>query len=350
MSFSFRPLFLLLMVLSPMWGFFPPPVGAFFNKVLKPFQTKVFVGSKVDKTSTLKYPFWSLPRVDFPTTIDQAEPKKGVEQSNNPEQLHKDYEVHKDLIAPIARQMQILSERCLKSDIILGITEGVIFEVCKVLVDASAPLTGIHVSHALNAKQDEASYLVRGLLQEIMLNAVGPSIGVDSSSSYRMGRYSRSGPEAAAPLSAPPSSDHPTGEDAGSCAGSPARKVTVSLQVDMDTLSSLPSLSPSPGADDPSTPTFNPLLLGLNTNYSLTSSRGLMNALQRRLDIQERAHEIVMAQRRRRQRMGTIVVLRSFVAPLLIHSFAHILPSFLSHELIEDIEAVMDGGDAASPL
>jgi hypothetical protein len=47
--------------------------------------------------------------------------------------------------------------------------------------------------------------------------------------------------------------------------------------------------------------------------------------------------------KRRRLRVATVVVLRSFVAPLLLHSVGHSLPSWFSHEIIVDVEDLVDG-------
>ena len=48
----------------------------------------------------------------------------------------------------------------------------------------------------------------------------------------------------------------------------------------------------------------------------------------------------------RRFRVATVVLLRSFIAPLLLHSIGHSLPSWFSHEIIVDVEELVDGAQA----
>ena len=46
----------------------------------------------------------------------------------------------------------------------------------------------------------------------------------------------------------------------------------------------------------------------------------------------------------RRNRVVTVMVLRSFVLPLLLHSIGHSLPSFLSHEVLQEVEGLVESG------
>lgn len=310
------------------------PPADFFKVLRRPWkQLQVFLAQQttergLDNTSSSSPASllvdWAKPSIDLPDQPEEVPPSKRV---NFVHLLGASGEVDLSL-SPLKRQIAMLSERCLKSDISLGIAEGVIFEVCKVLVDLTAPLTGIHVSHALNSRQDEASYLVRGLMQEIMLNAVGPSIGVDPS-------YRNTAPTALAQPAglAPSSSSAPANNKA----------LSVSLHVDLDALPALPAQSAEAKSS------FGPILLemphDLQTQQQQQATK--LQSMQEqqehnetrpsREEIQERAKAIAQAQNARRQRVATIVILRSFVAPLLVHSLAHILPSYLSHELIEDL-------------
>jgi len=310
--------------------------------------------------------------------------------------------------------------RDIRYDILMGLTEGVVFELSKLLCDFVLAPTGVRISHALNSQQDEVSYLVRGILQEITLNLVSPvatsldvvsqiepstsaeleSAKADSKTSsdskpvlapvtvsllveltpsfsltpsvvttYSPSAHTpSSSPQAtatAASSSSPPDSTASLMPTLGilshgtPCLGGPCPLVIDSEQQPNDKEpAALTSIQPPPirlpMAMGPS------LIRGGLLNRLLRQPPLLFRGLEQDKDQDQEqdqdqeprakvASTITPSPRvrtkdseRRRFRVATVVILRSFVAPLLLHSLGHSLPSFLGHELIEEVEVLVD--------
>lgn len=337
----------------------------------------------------------------------QKETSQEVEENvkSNPQMIT---EIEKHTGISLSKQVEMLGDRNLRSDVILGVTEGVIFEVCKVIVDATSSVTGIHVSHALNSKQDDISYLLRGLLQEITLNAIIPALGVTTRTSNPTKLQSKS-PDQDSSLMSLYSHDSdtepvnlPLSVGTFDQTGPKLASIKFSLHVDLPSLYQDESTAASGDAatldwetshsafadrnsNQVTPPRKHPFFRSQARNHGQGFASDLISSSDARTNIQtnptsddtrmkpsystqlksnpssidtkisdnnilSRAREVVRDAKLRRSRIATIVILRSFVAPLLLHSFGHIFPSFVSLEILQDVEKLVAGDDADGAL
>jgi hypothetical protein len=290
-------------------------------------------------------------------------------------------------VSMVQKAISYFEARDLKYDIAMGLTEGAVFEISKVFVDlAIHPWTDIQISHSLNS-QDELQYLIRGLVQEIFLNMAAPAVYISQAASKAMSQDVAKDDSSKLPLLA---------------------EKRVSLLVDLESFSKVlplpvpleaptpfPSYStvttessllqkPSFGADDDCDEAdwHKPCewagagAQGQDLCYDDSWSSALMpdyeiedtygrwspqfsfalpgkppNVQQPRpwLSFPSGLVPQVIGDdsQRRRIRVATVVILRSFVAPLLIHSLGHTLPSFLSHGFVEEMEDLVEMVDGS---
>jgi hypothetical protein len=213
-------------------------------------------------------------------------------------------------------------------------------------------MTGFHVAHALNSQQDEASYLVRGLLQEMMLNVVAPSLGVQN---HRLKDSSSS--------SLPASSSSSSSPLDGTSGAALKQGVKVSLLVDPSSLASAspsPMLVNTPSPAPPPSPPFGLPFAAQSPDWdphriasaeeearaSSTPNSSSFSSFSFGLPLEFMLNATALSKQKRafrRNRVVTVIVLRSFVLPLLLHSIGHSLPSFLSHEMLQEVEEFVEG-------
>lgn len=303
------------------------------------------------------------------------------------------------------------------------------------------PITGIRISHALNSAQDEVSYLVRGIIQEIFLNLASVPVKTQVNRDSPVALLARRGPIAkqaplspkrvsllidmeqlqqvqktmewsavpspafASPAPAPAAPDHPPLTPsfgalnmATPCASGPCTLSLDGDDEDQDQDQDIALLHDDGWDDQRSNKTgerWSPALLPADDevygrwapSYGTLSNPGIPGLFPWRSWTQGGADSVpglngfngssgsngtkaagpaasVLGQvqglgqglglgqgrprvrseetKRRRIRVATVVLLRSFVAPLLLHSIGHSVPSFLSHGLVEEVEELVD--------